>query len=139
MPELFRGFYKTPKGRRTITLCGQSIVGEWLYWDEIGRFKSLSGDFVVRLQYDENNSDRLTPAIYDNLVPETITQAVTGLRDRLRWPVFTGDLVRDNHTGFVYCVIFKDFGYMLKSGGCTAPITKFNWDSKMEIVGVKWG
>lgn len=138
MPELFRGFYRTPKGRRTITLYGESIAGEWLYWDEIGRFKSLSGDSVTRLQYDENKSDRLTSAIYDNLVPETITQAVAGLRDRLRWPVFTGDLVRDNHTGLVYSVVFRDFSYMLKSGGYAISIKKFDWSSKMEIVGVKW-
>jgi hypothetical protein len=138
MSELFRGFYKTPKGRRTITLYGESIVGEWLYWDEIGRFKSLSGDFVTRLQYDENSSDRLTSAIYDNLVPETITQAVTGLKDKLKWPVFTGDLVRDNRTGLVYSVVFRDFSYVLKSGGYATSIKKFDWDSKMEIVGVKW-
>lgn len=138
MSELFRGFYKTPKGRRTITLYGKPIVGEWLYWDEIGRFKSLSGDFVTQLQYDENKSDRLTSAIYDNLVSGTITQAVSGLKDSKGWPVFTGDLVRDNHTGIVYSVAFRDFSYMLKSGGYAVSIKKFDWDSKMEIVGVKW-
>lgn len=134
MKELFRGFYKTPKGRRTITLYGQSIVGEWLYWDEVGRFKSLSGDFVEALQ----SEDTITTKIYDNLVPETITQAVAGLRDIQGWQVFTGDLVRDNHTGRVYSVAFVDFSYTLKSGGYATPIKKFDWNSKMEIVGVKW-
>jgi hypothetical protein len=138
MAELFRGFYKTQKGRHTITICGQPVAGEWLYWDEIGRFKSLSGDFVTALQADEDESDRITTSIYDNLVPETITQAVAELRDIQGWPVFTGDLVVDNRTGFVYSVIFSDFGYMLKTGGCTASIKKFDWSAKMKIVGVKW-
>lgn len=42
MSELFRGFYRTPKGRHTITLYGKPIVGECLYWDskmEIVRVK----------------------------------------------------------------------------------------------------
>lgn len=102
---LFRGFHPDESGKTTITLNGEKIRGEWLYWNQFGQLVDPHSLQTKRFYYKCDGIDlSLSSAAMLIWADETIGQWVT--TDKNGKDVFLGDRVWANG-GFSYSDTFS--------------------------------
>lgn len=95
---MFRGFYPTEKGNKTITISGKKIKGKWLYGNLFANL--MNGKYAI---YQLNGG-------YE-VITETVREYV-GLSDKNSKNIFEADIVKVKlyqNGGWKYCIGVIDF------------------------------
>ena len=80
------------------------VRGKWIYWDKFGRI----------FQKESDTNHYLISELMDELIPETIRQAVPGFTDTVGKQLFVGDIVQNIHTKEMGHIIYdSSFRYMI--------------------------
>lgn len=109
---LFRGFYESDNGTKTITINGLQIKGEWVYWNVFGKLTTSNG----KVQRYEKKTCYGTIVYYDradqlHILKETIGQ-YTGLSDLSDKKIFGGDIILEDgkyKRYIMYCETYTAF------------------------------
>lgn len=122
---LFRGFRPDENGKTVITVDGEKIRGEWLYWDVLGRIIGRGNWY--------GPPDGLISQ--SNVIPETVGQFVK--TDKNGKDVVVGDYVKTNR-GRRYEVVYNEklYCYELKNlfDGLVIPLC----ERALELISNKW-
>lgn len=108
---IFRGFYESKNGTKTITVDGKQIKGEWVYWNVFGKLTNADGEEQIH----ERTIDSGVMWKYDRaeqlpIVENTIGQYID-MTDKNNIGIFSEDIVLVNG---------KYVRYILYSGTHTA-------------------
>lgn len=125
--HLFRGFHPDENGKTTITLNGDKINGEWIYWNVYGVCTKM---YITMVHLGS------TQDIFEGeVIPETIGQSVT--TDKYKDDIFEGDFIGFHFAGTYYiCEVV----YIAKELRYAAKCDKGDFEilDGIEKVGNKW-
>ena len=130
---LFRGFHPDENGSKTITLMGQKIKGEWIYWDCFG---CSAKQFVRSVRHKNVPADYIFPS---GIIHETVGQ-YTGHTDASQTKIFDGDRVILNEDfDEMYTVEWdNDKACFVIEGLCISYDFDCVRNDEIEVIGTKW-
>lgn len=152
MKALFRGFCRNENGKETIWLNGEEVKGDWVYWDEWGILKNPNalGDgcepYTLQTKtllgiYTDECLEITEPRLRGAIIPETVSEAVRGLKDKNGRQVFEWDIVhsKSEFVDEVYLISYRDCGFKLIYQPSNGVVSLTNNKSKqLEVIVTKW-